>query len=516
MTGSDEPCVLARPVQRRGEGTEPIADGGGFFESFGVRQPTHPCFERSEEPVRGLEGGEEIPDELSVALGVDPAVARGGTSADAGEGAGAEPGACAHRAGAATERDDLLERLLRQPGRRRSRKGSEVRAAVVGPSSMNHLEARERLGRIELQVGEPAPRRAATVVLGLVAPDQPRLENQGLELATRRFLTFHAVDLAQEVLHLLAFVAVEVGLHARPKVPGLADVENAIVPADEAVDAGRAGEGVREADLAVVRASACRHRLAEIAERQDPQAGAEIEELIEDLGARHGVVERPMDRLHPGAEVPGQRLQSDVGNLRPHHPPGELRRAHGRSLKHGVLEPTEVLVQEREIESRVVRHEDRPPGELEERGKHRFDRWLLADEEIVDARQVRDERRDGFPWVHECLEAADPLSAEHADRADLGDPRVPRRATRRLDVHHHEVDLPERHALLECGLDGYREHGRLRSVGPTGRHTVSNRCSMVKDRGSPVGLFPHPGERADMGSGYFAGRRKIFDRVQGL
>ena len=72
VAGSDEPGVLARPVQRRGEGTEPVTDGGGLFESFGVRQPPHPCFERSEEPVRGLEGGEEIPDELSVALGVDP------------------------------------------------------------------------------------------------------------------------------------------------------------------------------------------------------------------------------------------------------------------------------------------------------------------------------------------------------------------------------------------------------------------------------------------------------------
>ena len=50
-----------------------------------------------------------------------------------------------------------------------------------------------------------------------------------------------------------------------------------------------------------------------------------------------------------------------------------------------------------------------------------------------------------------------------------------------------------------------------------GRLTVPNRCSMVKDRGlrvRPRGTILESG--ADIGLGYAAGRRKIFDRVQGL
>lgn len=40
---------------------------------------------------------------------------------------------------------------------------------------------------------------------------------------------------------------------------------------------------------------------------------------------------------------------------------------------------------------------------------------------------------------------------------------------------------------------------------------------MVKDRGSQVGLYPPMlGSGTDMSSSYVAGRRKIFDPVQGL
>ena len=70
-----EPGVLSRAMQSHGESSQTIADRGGLFVPLSVGEPTHPRLERSKEPVRGLEGGEEIPDELSVALGVDRAVA---------------------------------------------------------------------------------------------------------------------------------------------------------------------------------------------------------------------------------------------------------------------------------------------------------------------------------------------------------------------------------------------------------------------------------------------------------
>ena len=74
-----ERCKATARTRRRSR-TE-----GGLFVPLGAGEPTHPRLERSEEPVRGLEGGEEIPDELSVALGVDRAVARCGATADVRE-----------------------------------------------------------------------------------------------------------------------------------------------------------------------------------------------------------------------------------------------------------------------------------------------------------------------------------------------------------------------------------------------------------------------------------------------
>ena len=482
---SQQPRVLTRTVQGRGERAETIADRGGLLVSLGVRQPTHPRLERSEEPVRGLEGGEEIPDELSVALGVDRAVARGGTPADVGEGARGEAGPCAHRSRAAPERDDLFQRLLRQACRSRARERPEVGAAVVVTGPVDDLEARERLAGVELQVGEPPPGLPPSVVLRLVPSDQPRLEDERLELATRRLLTLHSADLAEEVLDLLALVAVEVGLHAGSEVAGLPDVEDAVVGSHEAVDTGRVGEFVREPDLAEVRPSARTDRLPEVAEREDPEPGTEVEEPVEDLGAGHRIVERPVDRLDPGAEVLRERLETDVGDVGPHDTPRELGGTHRWPLEHRILQPLEVHVQEREVEPRVVRDEDRASSELEERGEDGFDRRLPTHEEVIDAGQVRDEGRDGLLGIDQRLEGAEPLAAQDADRADLRDAGLARGAAGGLEVDDDERDLPQRHALLEGGLNGCRQHGRLRSVGPTGRLTLSNRCSMVKERVGP-------------------------------
>ena len=99
-------------MQGAGERLEPVSNRGGLLEALGVRESPHPRPERFEEPVRGLEGGEEVPDELSVALGVDPTVAGGRAAPDVGERAGGETGARPHRPRTATEGDDLFERLL--------------------------------------------------------------------------------------------------------------------------------------------------------------------------------------------------------------------------------------------------------------------------------------------------------------------------------------------------------------------------------------------------------------------
>ena len=231
---------------------------------------------------------------------------------------------------------------------------------------MHHLHARVRLGGIELEIRESAPGLAAAVVLRLVLSDESRLEHERFEFASGRHVALDPSHLAEKVLDLLSLVAVEVGLHARPEISRLPDVEDALVPTHEAVDAGGVGERVGEPDLAVVRPPTSANGFAEIAERQDAEPAAEVEEPVQDLRARHRIVQRPMGRLHPGPEILGERQESDVGDVGPHDPTSQLGGADRRTFQDGVVEPTEVLVQEREIEPRVVSHEDGTARELQE------------------------------------------------------------------------------------------------------------------------------------------------------
>ena len=142
-------------------------------------------------------------------------------------------------------------------------------SAIAG--AMDHLQSRERLGGVELQVREPPPGLAMAVVLRLVPTDESRLEHERLELPARRLLALDASHLAEEDLDLLPPVAVEVGLHPGAKVAGLPHVEHVVVPAHESIHAGGVGERVREPDLAEMRSSSGPNGFAEVAERQDAE-----------------------------------------------------------------------------------------------------------------------------------------------------------------------------------------------------------------------------------------------------
>ena len=236
---------------------------------------------------------------------------------------------------------------------------------------------------------------------------------------------------------------------------------------------------------------------------------------MEHLRARLRVGERPVVRLHARAEVASERQQPDVGDVGPDHPASQPRGADGGGRQRVVVEPGEVRVQEREVEPRVVGDEHRAAAELEERGQDLLDRRLGGHRSVVDAGEMRDERRDGDLGVDQCLERPDALAAEVLDRPDLGDPAVGGGAARGLQVHHAERDLVERDAQVERGLDGRGEHGFLRPVGPCGVATISNRCSSVKH--GPVivtgaddtaGAGPATGERGPgRGSGDGSRRR---------
>ena len=144
-------------------------------------------------------------------------------------------------------------------------------------------------------------------------------------------------------------------------------------------------EVVGEADLAEVRSPARPARLVQVAEREDPEPPAQVEEPVQDLGARLGVGERTVDGRRARAEVLRERPQPHV-----RHVGHTTRRAslavHTAARQRRVVEPPEAHVQEREVEPRVVRHEDRAARELAEGGQHLLDGRLAGDELVVDAR----------------------------------------------------------------------------------------------------------------------------------
>src|SRR5205814_6414300 len=126
---------------------------------------------------------------------------------------------------------------------------------AVGTCRVHQLDPRERLGGVDLHVRVPTPCLAAPVVLRLVAADQPRFDDERLELGP----ALDAVDrgrLGEEVVDLLPLVAVEVALDPGAEVLRLADVEHVAPSSPEQVDARSMRQVVGEADLPEVRAPA--------------------------------------------------------------------------------------------------------------------------------------------------------------------------------------------------------------------------------------------------------------------
>ncbi len=476
-----EPCIAATASQCVRQRPESVSYQPGLLVAFLRGEGGHASLERSEEPARGGQGGDEPPDELSVALGIDAAVARSDAPSHVGQRARREPRPRPHGRGTPADRQGLFEGLLGQPGGRGGAERPEVRAAVARRGRAHDLQSRVCLGRIDLEVGVAAPGLTAPVVLRLVTTDQPSFDHEGLQLRRAR----HTVDrrrFGEQAVDLLALVAVEVRLHASAQVLRLADVQHAAVASAEQVDAGGVRQVIRQTDLAEMRPATGAHRFVEVAEREDAEPPAQVEQAVQHLGAGLGVGERPVVGHDPGAEIAGERLQLHVGDVWPDHAASQSRCADGRCRQRVVVEPNEVRVQEREVESCVVGHEHRAAAELEEGREDLLDRRLGRHRPVVDAGEVRDERRYRNLGVDQCLERTDPFAADVFDRSDLGDAAFGGGAPGGFEVHHAERDLVERDAQVERGLDGRGEHGFLRPVGPCGVATISNRCSSVKHR----------------------------------
>ena len=246
--------------------------------------------------------------------------------------------------------------------------------------------------------------------------DEPGLQHERLGLAVRRRDPAHVLHGAEEILHLLALIPVEVGPHAATEVDGLAHVQHLPGPILEQVDAGGPRKQVGQADLAEVRSPPCRARLAELPQGSDPQPAAELDQAVEDLGGGLRVSEGAVDRDRTRPEVPSERGEPHVRYIRPHDAPREPGGADRRPLERVVVQAQQVGVQEPEVERRVVSDEDRAARELEEAGKDLLDLRRSRDEKVVDAGQLCDVGRDRLPWVHEGLERGQALAAPIGDR----------------------------------------------------------------------------------------------------
>ena len=112
------------------------------------------------------------------------------------------------------------------------------------------------------------------------------------------------------------------------------------------------------------------------------------------------------------------------------------------------------VLEEADVERRVVGDQDGAGRELEERRQRGLDRRGVGDHGVADAGEHRDERRDLGARVDQGLELAEHLATAHLDRTDLGDHAARLgRAAGRLEVDDGEGEVPQRTAqLVEAAL----------------------------------------------------------------
>ena len=220
-----------------------------------------------------------------------------------------------------------------------------------------------------------------------------------------------------------------------------------------------------------------------------------------------------MDRLHAGAEVRREGLKTDVGHVGPHDPPRQLRRADRRALEDAGSRA--VRGSRSGTRSRSARCGRRRPRRGRTRGRRAGPLRSAAPpgtrKSSIPVRcamkggsRRRDRRAPGT-----CRGARRRVP----DRADLGDPRLARRATRGLEVDHHELHLPQRHAVARVVWMGADSMGASDRWGRWGRSPYRTDVRWSRKGGS-IPRMVRTG--TDIGLAYEAGSRKIRARVHGL
>ncbi len=274
-------------------------------------------------------------------------------------------------------------------------------------------------------VGEPDPVRGgagtgAAVVARVVGQDEAQLGHLGLQfggahpMLDRRQLPQHLVGPAP-------VVPVEVGPHPGAQVGRLAHVEDLAGPVAEQVHPGAAGEGVGQADLAVVGGAPGGGQLQQVLQVGDAEGAGPLEEAPEHVGGGPGILQGPMVGGDRGPEVGGQRTEAQVAHLRTDEAPGQGGGVHRPVGQPPVAEPLGGGVEEGEVEAHVVADHHRLAEELEEGGQSGLDGGGLDHHGLGDAGEHGDEGGDLAVRVHQGVELTVGLAAVKAEGADLGD-----------------------------------------------------------------------------------------------
>lgn len=334
----------------------------------------------------------------------------------------------------------------------------EVGRAVVADLA-DQRQPRERLdGELEpaAAFGEPG----AAVVAGLALGDEPQLADLGLE----RRGALDAGDTGGDGDHLghprPGLGRREVGAHAGAHVLALADVEGLAVGCGEQVDAGGVRQLLGQVPLLPLRRGDLALPECELLDGVHAGVAEPLQQPVQDVDRGPGVGEGAVVGRGGRPEQPRQRGQLAVAGLvAREHPAGQPCGVEDLDRRPVVPGQLAGGLQEPDVERRVVGDDDAAAGELEERRQHRADARRPGHHVVGDARQHRDERRDGRARAHQGVELADHLAAADLHRPDLGDLVAVGAAAGGLEVDHDERGGDQRHAdLVQRALDGHGRH----------------------------------------------------------
>ena len=165
-------------------------------------------------------------------------------------------------------------------------------------------EPRESLvGDLDEQLA--AGRSRSLVEARAMGVDESKLGHLGFE-CVHAHPVIDPMELAQHVGDASAFVAIKVAANPGPEVVGLADVDDLSGPIREEINPGTAGKAVGQTDLRVVGRAPGRWELQEVVEARDAERACSLEQRVEHMGRRPGIVESSVGRRIRGPQVDGE------------------------------------------------------------------------------------------------------------------------------------------------------------------------------------------------------------------